>query len=202
MAQQMAEPGQAVADVYAGALFALARDANAIDEVQAELAALTDLMASDAEIDGFFRAESLDPEARRASLEKLFRGKLRDEVLNTLQVLNDHSRLMLLPLLRRAFELRVEDARGQIEVQVQTAVTLDAQQRQQVEEVAAALSGRKPLVTYAVEPELVGGLILQIGDQRYDNSLRRHLAVAQAQLRERGTRGLGIGEVNLDGLLS
>nr|HPM24952.1 F0F1 ATP synthase subunit delta [Phycisphaerae bacterium] len=97
-------------------------------------------------------------------------------------------RLELIHALWRAYVLRLEDARGQIEVQATSAVELDAAQRAEIERLAAQLSGRKPLVQYIVNPDVIGGLVLRIGDYRYDHSLRRHLNVARHRLLERTNR--------------
>lgn len=187
------EKGLDVADVYAAALLALARAAGQLDPVRAELEALARLEAQDPAFAAFLRSAAVDDDARARSLERMFRGRLSDLVLDTLQVMNRHGRLDLLRALRRAYELRLHDARGQIEVVATSAVELGPPQRAAVEQVAADLSGRRPLVTYVVDPGVLGGLMLELGDYRLDNTVRRHLRAARAQLRERGSRGLDRG---------
>lgn len=193
-------PGMDVADVYAAALFDLAREANTVDDVFGELTSLVELVESDPQIAAFFQSGAVDDDDRAQSLEKIFRGRLSDIVLNTLQVMNAHGRLGLLHPLRRSFQLRIEDARGQIEVVATSAIELDSTQRAEIERVAEQLSGKQPLVQYVVDPDVLGGLVLQVGDYRYDNSLRRHLHVARMQLLERSSRGLGIGAADGDPL--
>jgi F-type H+-transporting ATPase subunit delta len=119
----------------------------------------------------------------------MFRGRLSDVVLDTLQVMNRHGRLELLHALHRAYVRRMEDTRGQIEVVATSAVELDAQQKAEVARLAEQLSGLKPLVAHVVDPGVLGGLVLRIGDHRYDNSLRRHLRAARERLLERSVRG-------------
>jgi F-type H+-transporting ATPase subunit delta len=186
------EPGIAIADVYAEALFTLAREAGAIDEVHAELEELVRLLSEQPDVAAFFASSSVDDDDRERSFDKVFRGRLSDLVLNTLQVMNHHDRVGLVPQLLRAYVLRVEAHRGQVEVMATSAVELDEGQRRQVEEIAAALSGRKPLVEYVVDPDVIGGLVLQIGDDRYDNSVRRQLHSMHARLVDRSNRGLDL----------
>ncbi len=194
------DPALAIADVYAAALHSLASQQQLVDDLQAELDELADLLEHDEQIARFFSAESIKADERAKSLEQIFRGRIGDLVLNTLLVMNENGRVGLVPQLRRAFELRAEAARGQIEVTATSAVELDAPQRMAVAEVAARLAGKQPLVHYEVDAEIVGGLILEIGDQRYDNSLRRHLQLAHEKLTERSNRGLNIGLANVDTL--
>ncbi|MFH1748940.1 MAG: ATP synthase F1 subunit delta [Planctomycetota bacterium] len=188
-----AQLGLAVADVYAAALFQLATAAGTVDDVRAELADLVRLEEENPDFGKFMTSTAVDDDARAASLEKMFRGRLSDIVLNTLQVMNQHERAGLLPQLLRAFVVRIEDARGQIKVTATSAVELNKALKKQVHELAEKLSGKQPLVEFGVDRELIGGLILHIGDYRFDDSVRRHLQVIRAQLLERSQRGLQVG---------
>lgn len=187
MAQDV-EKGIDVADVYAAALFALAREQNVLDDVRDELAELVRLVERDRSFAAFIASAAVDDDEREQSLERMFRGRVRDVVLDTLQVMNRHGRLELIHALWRAYVLRLEDARGQIEVQATSAVELDGAQRAEIERLAAQLAGRKPLVQYIVDPDVIGGLVLRIGDHRYDHSLRRQLSAARRLLLERTNR--------------
>jgi len=182
----------AIADVYAAALFELARDAGAVSATREELGEFVKLQEQDADFAAFMCSSAIDPERRAAVLEKTFRGKLSDMTLNTLLVMNAKGRGGLAAALRRAFVLREEDAAGQVEGIATSAVELSGEQRHEIERVAAEVSGKKPLVEFVVDPSLIGGLTLQIGDLRYDNSVRRQLSVAAVKLRERGERGLRV----------
>ncbi|MCK4341030.1 MAG: ATP synthase F1 subunit delta [Phycisphaerae bacterium] len=180
-----------VADVYAEALFALATDAGTVEAVRNELDELVRLVELEPGLAAFLSSGAVDDDERAASLERMFRGRLSDLVLNTLQVMNNHGRVHLLPPLLRCFELRQEQAAGQIEVRATSAVKLNKKQKAEVLRVATELSGKEPLVDYAVDPELIGGLVLQIGDYRFDSSIRQQLRAARAKLLERGSRGVG-----------
>jgi F-type H+-transporting ATPase subunit delta len=187
------QAGIEIADVYAAALFDLAAEADQLEEVYQELRELLKLGRQEPGFARFMAASSVDDDARAASLESMFRGKLSDILLNTLQVMNQHGRAGLVDALARAFELRLEDRRGQVEVVARSAVELSDEQKQEIARAAERLSGRKPLVTYEVDPELIGGLVLRIGDYRFDNSVRWHLNQARLQLHGRSQRGLAIG---------
>lgn len=187
MAQDF-EKELAIADVYAAALYALAADAGQVDAVRGELEDLVRMAEADPALAAFLSSGAIDDDDRQRSLENIFRGRLSDTVLNTLQVLNQHGRLGLLSTLLRAYIVRQEAARGEVEVTVTSAVALDAGQKSQVEQVAASLSGKKPLIDFVVDPNILGGLVLQIGDRRLDNSLRQQLETARRLLLERTSR--------------
>jgi F-type H+-transporting ATPase subunit delta len=182
-----------VADVYAEALFDLARDGGRVDEVRGELDELLRLFQAESDLRKFMTSPALESAARAAGLERLFRGRLGDLVLNTLLVMNEHGRCALVPALHRRYVLRQEAAADEVEVTVTSAVPLTDRQKSEAFRIAAELSGKRPLMEYEVRPEVLGGMILQIGELRLDNSLRRHLYGARAQLLERAQRGLNVG---------
>jgi F-type H+-transporting ATPase subunit delta len=182
-----------IADVYAEALFELAGEAGRVAEVRAELDELLKLWRTEPEFEKFMVSPALEAEGRAAGLERMLRNRLSDMVLNTLLVMGQHGRCGLLPALHRRYVLRQEEAANEIEVKVASAVELSKQQRAEAVEIAARASGKTPVVEYVVDPDVLGGLIVQVGELRMDNSLRRHLRVARGQLLERAERGLEAG---------
>ncbi len=178
-----------IADVYAHALFELATEADCVADVRAELNELRKLCRKEPEFVKFMTSRALEAEGRAAGLERMFRDRLSDMVLNTLLVMSQHGRCGLLLALRERYVARQEDAANEVEVTVASAVELSRKQRAEAVEIAATASGRRPVVEYVVDPDILGGLILQVGDLRMDNSLRRHLRVVRGQLLERVQRG-------------
>lgn len=182
----------AVASVYADALFELARKQGIEAEVADELSELEKLCQQDQAFAAFVATRALAMEHRAASLDRMFRGKLNDITLNTLQILNENERGELIPALNRAFIARRRIVANEVEVRVVSAFDLDDGQRAEVERTARELSGRNPVIAYSVDPALLGGLILQIGDVRYDYTVRQQLETARERLVQRGERGLKV----------
>lgn len=183
----------AVADAYAEALFALAQEKQCVAIVRHELEELVSLEQIEPSFAAFMSSAALDDDHRAAGLEKMFRGRISDEVLNTLLVMNERGRFGLTAALLRSFVIRHEAAEGQIEGTVTSAVELSDDLRKQAERTAAEISGKKPLLKFQVDPAILGGLVVQIGDWRYDNSVLRHLTAARRRLYERGQHGLPVG---------
>lgn len=191
----MAEPIEQLlemADVYAEALFGLARDAGAVPDVRNELEELVKLQKQEPAFAAFLRSDAVDADRRQVALERMFQDRLSDLVLNTLLVMNRHGRAGLLDALLRRFVARNEEEAGEIEVVATSAVALDEPRRQEVEQLAARLSGKRPLVQYVVDAGLIAGLVLTIADLRLDYSVRRQLHVLHEQLEARASRGLGV----------
>ncbi|MBP9027179.1 MAG: ATP synthase F1 subunit delta [Phycisphaerae bacterium] len=185
--------GSDIAKVYADALFDLAKAAGTIDKIGAELQELASFQVQEPQFAEFLSSQVIDDDERERSLERMFRGRVDDALLDTLQVMNQHGRIGLLPQLLRAFVLRIEEDRGQVEVRAISAVELSGVEQADVQTLAAQLTGRQPLMDYRIDPSIIGGLVLEVGGYRYDDSVRHNLDALRRRLLERSSRGLKIG---------
>lgn len=178
-----------IAGIYAEALYELAKAQGRVADVQDELDELVKLEQQEPMFADFMSSSAIDDDRREAGLEAMLRGKLSDEVLNTLLVMNRRGRYGMTWALARRFQLAVERDADQIEATVVSAVELDDAQRGDVADTVRKLAGKEPLIDYHVDAELLGGLIVEIGDLRFDNSVRRQLQRTATRLMERGERG-------------
>jgi F-type H+-transporting ATPase subunit delta len=175
----------ALADVYAHALLQAADEKGTTDEVAAELADLIRYMDSDPEFARFLTADSVDDEARRVSLDKLFRGRMRDLLLNLTQVLNNRNRLHMIRLVYRCVELRMEERHHQQEVLIQTAMPLTEDLRGLLKTRIGEYVGKEALIADQVVPELIGGLVIHINDVQIDASVASRIQDMRQQLSDR-----------------
>jgi F-type H+-transporting ATPase subunit delta len=169
---------------YAEALVNAAAD-------QAE-AALGDLEALEEEVLrpfpqlGLLLASSQVPVAEKERvIVQICEGRISDIVLRFLRVLVRRGRIdLLIPITREA--RRLWDRRHRrIPVQVRSAVALDDAQQQAVRDQVARMISATPILQIVVDPALIGGLVVQVGDQVYDASVRHRLE----QLRQRLIEG-------------
>ena len=181
-----------IAAAYAGPLFELAQRNGVSDVVRSDLEGLRDLARKDPMFADFIASKSIANEHRAASLERLFRGRLHDLTLNTMLVMNDNDRGAVVPALLDAFVSRQQAAANEIAATAISAFELDGAQKQDIEQTAATLSGKRPVLHWRVDPTIMGGLILEIDGVRYDYSVRRQLLQTRRRLADRGQRGLEV----------
>jgi F-type H+-transporting ATPase subunit delta len=180
----------AVAGVYARALLGLAVERDEANEVEAELAELARLVAASPEIEAYLSSPLVDDEDRVAVLDRALRGRVGELVVNTLQVMNRKGRLGLLSALAEAYRLENEQRRGEVDVEVTTAVELSDELRRRIAVAASRFAGRTARLVETVDPKLLGGLVLKIGDRKIDGSLARQLHDARQGLFERASQEL------------
>lgn len=171
-----------VGDVYAQALLEAANEAGRTDEVAEQFDDLIRYMDQDGDFDRFMVASTVDDEVRRSTLERLFRGRMDDLLLNLLQVLNDRGRSELLRQVHERFRLRLEEQRQQVEVEVITAVPLGEEVLGRLTAMLSERIGRQAIAVPRVEESLIGGLVVQVGDRRLDASMARQLACIRERL--------------------
>ena len=177
----MAEPST-VARPYAEAAFKLADEAGALARWSGMLAALA-LVAEDPRV----RAAIGDPKLSDAQVAGLFisilSGQLNGEAENFARVLAANGRLELLPQIRAQFEALKNEREGVVEAEVQSAFALsDAQVRDLVQRLEKK-TGRKVRARIEINPDLIAGVRVILGDKVIDGSARAQLGALETALK-------------------
>jgi F-type H+-transporting ATPase subunit delta len=179
---------QRIARVYAESLLNAAGRQDQRDEVLEELGTLVqDVFRADPLLETFLASGVVSRYRKAAVLRSAFGPRASPLLMNFLLVLNDHERLGLLrAILAEARMLRDQQA-GRIRVEVQSAVDLPQDQRERLIGQLRAAFQREPILYTRVDPDLLGGLIVRVGDWVYDGSLRTRLNTIRNQLIERSS---------------
>lgn len=183
-----------VAAVYAEAMLGLAERRGKADELRAELDALATYARTEPAFAAFLANPLIDEDRRAASLERMLRGKASDLLVDALQVINRKGRIGLLPVIAAAYNARHDELRGVIEVRVASAVPLDAGQRERLRAKVRAKTGREARLTESVEPELLGGLVVRLGDRKADATIATSLRTLMTALLARATQEILSGK--------
>jgi len=178
----------AIARVYSDALLELAEEQGVAEALEEELQQLVAQIESTPAFRAFLESPLVDTDKRRDALEKMFRGRLSDLLVDGLQVMNRKERIGLLPAVAHVYHQTLNERRGRVEVRVITAVPLDEAQRRHIEEAVAASLGKKPVLQESVDPSLIGGIVFQIGDRKIDGSVASHLNTLSEALLTRASR--------------
>lgn len=179
---------QSVARVYAQALLAVARQHNAVEDIAQQLESLLkDVAGTDAVLATFFLGGVTGREHHRHALTHALKDRVHPILLNFLLVLNDHERLEMLRPVLILYREMVEKQAGNVRVSVRSAAPLPDDQRDRLLNQLRELTHKEPILDVRVEPDLLGGLVVQIGDWRYDASVRRQLDSLRNQLIERSS---------------
>lgn len=167
---------------YASALFELAAEGGTVTAVESDLEALATALADSAEL----RQVTANPQlSRKAQGEAVAAVAahlgLSELTANFLGVLAGNRRLSALGDIIRAFQAIAAAQRGEVTAEVTSAHALSDDQLAQLKDKLTARQGRTVKLRASVDPELLGGLVVTIGSQRIDGSIRTRLnSLAQA----------------------
>jgi len=187
------ERSLALGRVYALAILALAEPQGQGEAVLEELAGLAQLLASDAELELFFASPLIEEEAREEVIEKTFRGRVSDLLVDALQVANRKGRLGQLRAIAEAYRLEYRSLHGMVDARVRTAVPLSPELREQLRAAVARFTGKQPDLTEKVEPSLLGGMIVEVAGKKIDTSVSSRLSQLGAALDRRASEEIQRG---------
>ncbi len=161
---------------YATALFELARDAKAIDKVEASLTTVRAALDQSAD----FKTLTTSPLIARGAATKAVGAvakmlKLDATTTKFLGVLADNRRLAQLPAIIRAFRQLAANFRGETTAEVTSAHALSDDQVAALKQSLRQRIGREVSVDLSVDPSLLGGLVVRIGSQMIDSSIKTRL---------------------------
>ncbi len=161
---------------YASALFDLARESNAIDSVKKSLADLRAGLAESADLSALIASPVVGRADAAKAIEAVAKAmKLDSLTAKFLGVLAENRRLADLPKMIDAFDAIVADHRGEVTAQVTSAHPLTAEQLKTLTANLKSRVGRDVTVAATVDPAILGGLVVQLGSQLIDGSIRTRL---------------------------
>lgn len=161
---------------YARALFSLAKEQGAPEAVAAELAKAA-AIAADPGVRQVLRNPLLSAGRRRDIADIILRDVDASDLLNRfLRLLADSQRLDELPGIEREFRRMLDDELGRVQVTIRTAQPLADAQRDEIVSTFANITGRQVIPTVVVDPDLLGGVLVEAGGRVYDGSVKTHFA--------------------------
>ena len=175
-----------LARVYAQAALDAAGDKE--NEVLEELqATVTEVLDIHPEIEEVFSSALVSQDEKLGMLDRIFGSRLSATTLNFLKVLTKHDRLAVLrPVVRVAGQLW-EQRSNRVPVLVELALDLDDSLHKEIVSSLRDSLGIDPVVTTKINPELIAGFVIRVGDKVYDASTRTSLEKSRQAMIERAT---------------
>lgn len=168
---------------YAEALLSLAESHNLVDQFQQDSGLILELLAMSADLQQFLANPLIDPKAKKNVLRQLTAERVHGYFLNFLMLLVDRRRINLLAAICEQYRALVRKLRNIVLAEVTSAVDLSDQQRQAVvEKVKAMTKAADVELAITIDPELIGGVVIKVGSQVFDASLRGQLRRLSASL--------------------
>lgn len=175
-----------VARRYAGALFDLAKKqgGNALADHGACLAELKEMMAQESRLGQIFKSPVVSVEEKKALVGKLLDAIKADTTMrNFCFLLTDKNRLGILSEIADWYGVLLDAANGVMRGRVLTAIRLSPERQEQIRDSLRQKTGKDLELSFSIDPEILGGMILVVGDRVMDASLRAQLGMLRENLR-------------------
>jgi ATP synthase F1 delta subunit len=170
-----------IAQVYSRALFEVAKEQGKLDQIRDQLGAFTDAVAEQRDLQVFFFSPYFSTEEKKEGLARALEGA--DEILvNTLELLIEKHRMPALFRIRRQYDERWEEENRLLPVEVTSAIELDQGTVKQVGDAISAQTDRRIDLRARVDPDILGGIVLQVGNSILDASIRNRLEQLRKQV--------------------
>lgn len=181
------DPGvQSVARVYAQGLLDAAVKHEQVDGVLEELGSLiADVLTPHPDFERLLCTQVTSQEDKLRLIDKVLAGQGSPLLINVLKVMARHDRLNLLRQVHSAVVQMNEQRQGKVRVRVTSAAPLSTGALESLRQQLSQSLQADPIVESVVDPQLVGGLVIRVGDTVYDGSVRNRLRQLRGKLRER-----------------
>jgi F-type H+-transporting ATPase subunit delta len=170
-----------IAAVYARSLFEVAKDSDKLDDIRAQLGEFADALAESHDLQIFFFSPYFSTQEKEEGLDKALDGA--DPIFeNFLKLLIENHRMPVVFRTRRAFEGLWREENKLLPVQITSAVELDKGTVEQLGDKIAEQTGRRIELSAEVEPDILGGIVVRVGNSILDASIRNRLEQLRRQV--------------------
>lgn len=171
-----------VSSTYAQALFEVALELDSLDQIRDELGFINETFKTHPEFYEVFRTPKINKEERKDIITKVFGESLSKEVMNFMKILIDKRRGTAIGGIYSEYVDMVDAHKGVVKAVVESAIPLTDDEQTALTEKLAKVTGQEVRLTSVVKPEVIGGLVVRIGDKVIDGSVKNRLDIMKDNL--------------------
>ena len=182
----------AVSRRYGQALFAVAQAANKTEAILEQLREIIQVLDQYPELDKLLKSPVVAVEKKLDLARSIWQDRLEPELMEFLTFVISRQRQEHLPMMYLGYKALCDEYAGRIEAKVTSAAELTDEIREQIAQQLGKWTGKQVIIDSSVDPSLLAGIRVQIGDLRIDGSLATKLRNLQAALKGADTSSKGV----------
>jgi ATP synthase F1 delta subunit len=163
-----------IAQVYARSLFEVARDRDKLDVLREQLAQLVQALEEHRQLRMFFFSPYFSTEEKQDALARVIEGG-EAILMNFLELLIEKHRMPVIFRIRAQYERLWEEENRTLPVEITSAVELDEQTTESLGRTIGERAGRRVTLAARVDPDIIGGIVVRVGNSILDASIRNRL---------------------------
>lgn len=181
---------------YATALVEIAANAKKIDSVETDLNELEAMIQGSTDLQNLLKSPLISREDQQASIVAIAqKAKFQDITTNFLNLLAQNRRLNMLPSIMNAVRMDISRLRGEVSAHVASAFKLSKEQENALQESLAKAVGKAVSVQVDVQEDLIGGMVVTVGSQIIDDSVKRKLERLKIAMKSNANNNSEVAEV-------
>ena len=170
-----------IGQVYARALFEAAMENGELDEIQEQLSAWSDALGENRNLQTFFFSPRFSSAEKKDAIGRIIQGG-NEHFVNFLELLAERHRLPATFRIRRSFDELWREEHKLLPVEVTSAIELDEALVRSIGDRIEERTGRRIELTSRVDPDIIGGLVLRVGNKVLDASIHGRLERLRRQI--------------------
>ena len=170
-----------IAQVYARALFDVALEQDKLDVVREQLGQFTDALEQSRQLATFFFSPYFSTQEKEHAMKRAIEGA-DPSFQNFLRLLIENHRMPVVFRIRREYDRLWEDENKLLPVEVTSAIELDPRTTKAITDRIGERTGRQVELTARVEPDILGGIVVRVGNSILDASIRNRLELLRKQV--------------------
>lgn len=181
---------------YATALVDIAQDSNKINAVEQDLNDLESMIAGSADLQNLIRSPLISRKQQQEAVQAIAaKAKFQDITSNFLALLAQNRRLSMLGGIMNAVRMDMSRRRGEISANVQSAFKLTPAQEKSLKESLEKAVGQAVAIQVEVKEDLIGGMVVTVGSQMIDNSVKRKLERLKIAMKSNANNNLSNSKI-------
>lgn len=171
-----------VAKRYASALFEVAFEEKIHEKVKDELSFIVDCLKIEPQFSSLLKSPLITADEKKDIISNIFQGKITTEVFNFIRILIDKGREEYIEAIVKEYKMLVDALKNKVDAVAITAVPMTKEDLLKLQANLSASSGKNIELKNQVDPSVIGGVLVKIGDQIIDGTVKSRLANIREQL--------------------
>ena len=164
-----------VSKTYSEALFEVAIEENKIDLFQSEIDFVADSLVEFPEFCELIKSPTISKTEKKQIINEVYKEKISQEMLNFIMIIIDKSRASFIESIRKDFKDKVNSHKGIVNAVATTAIPLSDEDKVRLVQKLSAITGKTIKLTNDVNKDIIGGVMVKIGDKVIDGTLKGKL---------------------------
>ncbi len=166
---------------YAKAILSIAQDKGVSTEVETDMETITSTFSGNAELTSFIQNPTIPVKAKSNAINEIFKAT-NGVTQDLFRLLLENKRFEILSEIASSYKMLFDDMNGYETAKVTTAVAMDKEMETMVRNKVLTFSNKKVVIENVVDPEIIGGFILRMGDQQYNASIANRLKTLKREM--------------------